>query len=126
MADFKMTLPHAKASMGVVIGTSENQRNTHRTDEDGYPIIKSVFNLLVVGDDGSRYSHCEGSEDLSDIEALEAEWVGKLKAGGALDLEVWEEIEPSYGSLRYQNGGGEEELVAFESRVEQEEMVGLR
>lgn len=112
--------PHSPSVLDAVIYISEEDRSTGRYDEDGALIIVAVYFLVLETSDGARYFDGISETDCSVIEAnLEA--VSKvIEAGEELDWEEWGEGSPAYGSHRYQNGGGEAELMDFERRKAEE------
>jgi len=92
-------------------------------DEDGGAVIARRFYLIAENKAGRRWAHahCEtdreqrrdpedgyywarldDEEVMGRMEAFRRRVQAHLDAGGKLDREMWAEIEPVYGSARYQ------------------------
>ena len=84
---------------------------TIATDQDGMPMWAYAGWLVeALTERGERYIYGLGALRIEDATRL----VGRVEARGTINDEHWFAGSPVYGSVAYQEDGGEEELLAFE------------
>jgi predicted PolB exonuclease-like 3'-5' exonuclease len=88
-----------------------------RHPEDGEEIIRSRFDVIIEQSDGSRVAHRHVFTERDAAERF-AEKVRVGLVSGQIDEDCWEQIDPAYGSVAYQNE--EAEIVYAERQAEQE------
>lgn len=102
--------------------------------EDGSPVVDEVFFVSVTFQNGRRIQHCERFRSLERVASEEGEtffsWASDeaqakaqrlanrvdaaLRAGRDLDLTMWDEARPEYGSDEYVASDAELETIAWE------------
>ncbi len=114
--------------------------------DDGCPFIAESYVVMIENDRGTRMVHnvtfngCkvyrdeEGFDHFEDVrtearakaEALAARVQTALDRGLGVNLSLWIQARPVYGSDAYQFDGGIEDDMAWEDRCIEDERLGLR
>ncbi len=107
---------------GMDVGVVEWQRDTGQCTEDGEPIVVSDWLVQVTAPSGRRWQHihtfagevnwsrdehfgwlpCARHGNREAAEALAARVQNRLDRGGRLNVALWREIDPRYGSPAYE------------------------
>jgi hypothetical protein len=89
-------------------------RNPEMADMDNPrgDIIREVFYVLAENMQGRRWAHTFGSEDRARVERLVVRIRRAWRDGFPLNLELWNEVDPAYGSPAYEQA--EPKIVARE------------
>lgn len=128
----------------VTISVGCDQYQLCRNWEDGTPVIGECWYILATRPDGKQWvlrnvgfknrsrkvatgEYAEYSDDgyeyFFDEQAEEkAEALAeKVRARGVINLDLWEETHPVYGSDYYVRSGEEQNVIAWEARLAEEE-----